>query len=103
LSQNGDNDSLPKINSFHELLEHEREILKRIEDFQNGGNLFMINPFMLFVDIGVILSENAREDIIKHQPELSGLSPTPYTALKQSSEPQSLRYHIRGLFPRRQN
>jgi hypothetical protein len=103
LSQNGNNDSLLKINSFHELLEHEREIIKRIEDVQNGGNLFMINPFMLFVDIGVILSENAREDIIKHQPELSGLSPTPYNALKQSSEPQSFRYHIRGLFPRRQN
>jgi hypothetical protein len=40
------------IGSYAELLEHEREILRRIEDLPNGGKLFLIHPFLLLEDVG---------------------------------------------------
>ena len=68
MSKSERNENQIKINSFDELLEHEREILDRIASAQNGGNLFMINPFMFLADIGIDLSEQAREEIIEGQP-----------------------------------
>ncbi|MBI3016111.1 MAG: hypothetical protein HYY65_13860 [Candidatus Tectomicrobia bacterium] len=43
------------IGSYAELLKHEQEILRRIRAVPNGGNLFLIHPFLLFEDIGVEL------------------------------------------------
>lgn len=90
-----------KINSFDELIQHEPEILERIADTPNGGNLFMAHPFMLLADIGVELSDQAREEIKRHEPYLSALSATPYNALKISKEEQRIRFHVHGLFQRR--
>ena len=89
-----------RIHSFDELIKHEKEILQRIAETDNGGNLFMIHPFMLLADIGVDLSEQARTEIISHEPHLSELSVTPYNALKDSKEIQTMRFHIHGLFHR---
>jgi len=90
-----------KIDSFDELMQHEQEILKRIAQVPNGGRLFVIHPFMLFIDINVILSEDARKEIVKREPYLSGASPVTYNALKASKSKQNLRFHIRGLFRRK--
>jgi hypothetical protein len=90
-----------KINSVKELLEHEKEIVARIAALPNGGNFFMAHPFLLLADIGVELSESTRTELVGHDPYLTGLSETPYKALKGSREQQQTKYHVRGLFKRR--
>jgi hypothetical protein len=91
-----------QINTYADLLAHEDEILGRIERFPNGGNLFMIHPFMLFEEIGVEISAEAKREIEKKEPHLRGLSPTPYRALrKNGAARQNVRFHIKGLFRRR--
>ena len=90
-----------QVNSLDELTKHEKEILERIERTPNGGQLFLIHPFMLLRDIGVELSERAEQEIRQHEPTLTGLSAVPYQALKNSKEQQNIRFHLRGLFERR--
>lgn len=87
-----------RVNTWQELMTHEREIAERIAQTRNGANLFMANPFMLLTDIGVDLSPEVREEIIRREPRLGALSPTPYTALKNSKDKQKVRYHLHGLF-----
>ncbi|MBI5902011.1 MAG: hypothetical protein HZB84_00805 [Deltaproteobacteria bacterium] len=89
-----------KVDSFAELMKHEKEILARIERTPNGGHLFLIHPFMLLRDIGVELSQCAEQEIRQHEPRLTGLSAVPYHALKNSKEKQRVRFHLRGLFER---
>ena len=91
-----------QVNSFDELIQHEQEILERIAEMQNGGNLFLSHPFMLFKDIGVDLSEEARIEIMRHEPHLTALSETAYNALKESQEDQDIQVEVRGLFQRRE-
>jgi hypothetical protein len=90
-----------QVNSFEELMEHETDIVARIEDTPNGGQLFLIHPFLLLKDIGVALSAKAEDEIRKHEPHLTGLSAIPYEALKKNKEKQQVRFHVRGLFQRR--
>jgi hypothetical protein len=86
------------IRSFAELHRHEPEILKRIAEMPNGGNLFMLHPLRLFSDIDVKLTVELEAQLVRRFPELSGLSPIPYDALNASRAPQNIRFHIRGLF-----
>lgn len=90
-----------RINSYAALLKHEKEILYRIEALPNGGNLFMIHPFLLFEDIGVGLSQKAKGEILALEPSLAGLSEVPYRALKESTSPQKYQVYLKGLFQRR--
>lgn len=89
------------VESLEELMEHEQEILKRIADTSNGGQLFLIHPFLLLKDIGVALSAHAEEEIRRREPHLSGLSPIPYRALRNSRAEQPIRVNLHGLFERR--
>jgi hypothetical protein len=89
------------IGSFAELMAHEQEILARIATITNGGNLFLINPFLLLEDAAVILSDEARRELLQREPSLSAVSPTPYRALKASTATQSVRIQLKGLFRRR--
>ena len=86
------------VDSFDELMAHEQEILSRIADTPKGGNLFMAHPLLLLRDIGVELSDRAREQIICREPHLTGLSPQPYLAVKRSRQQQRIRFHLQGLF-----
>jgi hypothetical protein len=90
-----------KITSLKELVEHEKEIVARIAALPNGGNLFMAHPFLLLADIGVELSESTRAELIRQDSHLTGLSETPYKALKGSREQQRTKFHVRGLFQTR--
>jgi hypothetical protein len=87
-----------KVRSFEELLRDEETILRRISEFPNGGNLFMIHPLRLLAEIGVILTPELEAQLVRRFPELSGLSTAPYDALKSSKAEQKIRFHIRGLF-----
>jgi hypothetical protein len=89
------------VDSFDQLMEHEAEIVKRIADFPNGGNLFLCHPLMLLADLGVVLSERARQELLTVEPQLAALSAVPYRALRSSTAPQKTRVHVRGLFRRR--
>ena len=90
-----------RVDSFDELMEHEEEIVRRIERTPNGGQLFLIHPFMLLRDIGVELSERAEREVRQYEPRVTGLSAVPYEALKNSREEQTIRFNVRGLFERR--
>jgi hypothetical protein len=90
-----------QVKTLDELLKNEKEIIARIERMPNGGQLFMIHPFLLLKDIGVEVSDAAQKEILKSEPRLTGLSTVPYTALKNSKEKQNVRFHLRGLFARR--
>jgi hypothetical protein len=85
------------VDSYRALLSHQEEILKRIRRTPNGGRLFLIEPFRLLADVGVDVTPEARNEIVRIHPGLSGLSVTTYEALKSSRERQPLRYHIRRL------
>jgi hypothetical protein len=91
-----------KVDSFAELMQHEKEIIDRVELMPNGGHLFLIHPFLLLRDIGVELSEGAELEIRRYEPRLTGLSIMPYDALKFSKEEQNVRFHLRGLFERKE-
>jgi hypothetical protein len=87
-----------KIAHFSEIFEHEAEILKRIGDLPQGGNLFMAHPLRCLEDVGVELSRSAHNELLRHEPHLAGLSDAPYEALRQTDELQSVRFHLGGLF-----
>ena len=87
-----------KVRSFEELLRDEKTILRRISEFPNGGNLFMIHPLRLLADVGVTLTPELEAQLVRRFPELSRLSITPYDALKSAKGEQKVRFHIRGLF-----
>ncbi|HEX8177267.1 MAG TPA: hypothetical protein VF543_19420 [Pyrinomonadaceae bacterium] len=90
-----------EIGSYDELIRNEPEILRRIKAMPNGGALFLINPFLLFEDIGVVLSDTAKREVLTAEPRLAGLSAIPYRALKTSRSRQNYRVNVRGLFERR--
>jgi hypothetical protein len=81
-------------------MQNEKEVLDRIARYPNGGNLFMIHPFLLLADVAVELSDAAKQGILKAQPEISGLSRVPYDALKSADGKQKVRFHVKGLFRR---
>ena len=89
------------IDSYADLLKYEPEILSRIEALPNGGNLFLIHPFLLLEEIGVALSPQAKDEILAFEPRLSALSEVPYRALKASDAEQRLQVRLKGLFSRR--
>jgi hypothetical protein len=88
------------VDSFAELIELEQQILERIAEVPNGGYLFLLHPLMLLEQIGVVLSDDARTELLQREPELANLSPLPYVALRDCQEPQTLHCHLSGLFGR---
>jgi hypothetical protein len=86
------------IGSYDELLREEPAILKRIAELPGGGHLFLIHPFRLLADIGVRLAPDLETELVRRFPELSGLSDTPYDALKSAGTRQNVHFRIRGLF-----
>jgi hypothetical protein len=90
-----------EIGSYDELMKNEPEILRRIKAMPNGGALFLINPFLLFEDVGVKLSDKAKREVLAAEPRLMGLSAIPYRALKASKSRQNYRVNVKGLFERR--
>ncbi|MDQ5826047.1 MAG: hypothetical protein M3441_17775 [Chloroflexota bacterium] len=90
-----------EVDSFEELMNHENEIVQRINSFPNGAQLFLIHPFRLLADIGVALSERAEQEIRLFEPRITGLSDLPYNALKNNKAKQHVRFTLRGLFERR--
>jgi hypothetical protein len=93
-------DQLISIDSLKELWKHEKEILKRIAQVEKGGQLFLAHPFLLFKDIGVVLSDEVEKAIRQREPALASLSSTVYQAIKTSKVPPSTTIHLNGLFKR---
>jgi hypothetical protein len=89
------------IESYEQLLRHERAILERIAALPNGGNLFMAHPFRLLREIGVEISAKTHDQIVRMHPELAALSEAPFDALRASGTEQPIQYRLKGLFKRR--
>lgn len=94
-----------KINSLQELLLHEKEILELINNTPNGKQLYSVHPFMLLSEVGIELSDQAKQEMIKHEPGLSALSAIPYNILKRKEKSQDgqeeKKYHkLHALFRR---
>jgi hypothetical protein len=89
-------EALP-VQSAQELAAAEPEILDRIATTANGASLFLIHPFRLLADVGVVLSDECREELLQLHPELSGLSDGPYDALRAGAEPAHT-VRLSGLF-----
>jgi hypothetical protein len=79
------------------LFKAEPEILARIATVPGGGSLFLVHPFRLFADIGVVLSDECKAEICTAHPELSGLSDQTYDAVRGAAEP-SMNVVLGGLF-----
>ena len=94
-----------KINSLKELLSHEKDILERINNIPNCKLLYSIHPFMLLVEAGIELSEQAKKEMIKYEPGLSALSVIPYNIVKRKTKSQDgneVKYHkLKALFRRK--
>jgi len=90
-----------QINSLEELISHEEQIVAQIAEMRNGGNLFLANPFMLLADLGVVLSDQAKEEILEIEPSLSTVSKATYESLKSSRCTQNIQIKVEGLFRRR--
>lgn len=86
--------------TFDELLRHEPEILDRLAALPNGGQLFLIHPFMALADVGVELGAEAQATLLQREPQLSALSVVPYQALKASRAQQHMQVRVHGLFRR---
>jgi hypothetical protein len=92
---------LLRITSYRQLLERERDILRRIAKLPNGAQRFLANPFRCLGDVGVTLAESVEREIRALHPELSGLSSTPYEFLERQEPDPLVQIELRGLFRRR--
>ena len=86
-----------KIDSLSKLKQNEKQILRRIAETPNGGCLFITNPFLLFADIGVVLSAKVHTELLKKEPALFFVSEQAYQAIRRTNSKQ-LVVRVRGLF-----
>lgn len=90
-----------QIGSFQELMASEDEIVRRINETPNGGNLLLLDPQRLLKDLGVQLTPEAEEEWRARQPNVfpQATSPYVYDAVSASSPPEErLRVVVKGLF-----
>jgi hypothetical protein len=83
--------------TFDQLLGEEQNIVELINKVPNGGHLFLTHPFRLLQDIGVRLAPDVEKEIMRRQPEISGLSDATYNTLKAAPQ-QRIRFRVHGLF-----
>lgn len=89
------------IGSFQELMASEDEIVRRINETPNGGNLLLLDPQRLLKDLGVQLTPEAEEEWRARQPNVfpQASSPYVYDAVSASRPPkEGLRVVVKGLF-----
>lgn len=82
---------------------NEDEVVRRINETQNGGNLLLLDPQRLFKDLGVLLTPQAEEEWRASQPNVfpTATSPYVYDAMAASQPAQEgLRIVVKGLFRR---
>lgn len=89
---------LISVRSLEEMRNIESEIVKRISETQNGGLLFIFNPLRLLSDIGVELSDQARQEFLKEFPHTDSASSPAYNALRISAQQQRVTVNIGGIF-----
>lgn len=88
------------ISTYEDLLEHEQELLERIDAVPNGGLLYLIHPVMLLAEVGASLSEDLQDDFSARHGGIGGWSEEPYRALRRSTSEQPSHVTMRRLFRR---
>lgn len=87
------------INSFDELMRHEKDALELIRKTRNGGNLFMAHPILFLKEVaGLNLTEGAVRELISREQALEALPEDAFRAIKGSLQEQNIKFEIRGLF-----
>jgi hypothetical protein len=89
-----------RIESLEDLEQHEAEIVRRINELPRGGSLFLAHPFQLLADLGVELSEEVRDRLIRDEPALGTPSTMAYQALRSTGAEQEVEVVLRRLFHR---
>ncbi|HEX6187942.1 MAG TPA: hypothetical protein VFZ40_07670 [Pyrinomonadaceae bacterium] len=90
-----------QLSSLQELMASEDEIVRRINETPNGGNLLMLDPQRLFKDLGIQLTPEAEQEWKASQPNFfpQSISPHVYDAMAASRPTkEGLRVIVKGLF-----
>ena len=90
-----------QISSLQELRAQEDEIVRRINQTPNGGNLLLLDPQRLLKDLGIVLTPEAEQEWKASEPNffLSGTSPYVYDAMAASRPAEEgLQVKVKGLF-----
>lgn len=80
---------------------NEDEIVRRINETPNGGNLLLLDPQRLLKDLGIHLTAQAEEEWKASQPNVfpTPTSPYVYDAMAASHPTEEgLRIVVKGLF-----
>jgi hypothetical protein len=85
--------------SLSDLRDRDQDIRDRIHETLNGGLLFITNPLRLLEDLGIELSDQARQELLDFDPRLGLMSSSGYQALMEKESAQPVQVEIRpGLF-----
>ncbi len=87
------------IDAVDELRVYESAILERINKTPNGGVLFSLNPFLLFRDVGVMLTDRAAKDLRKRAPRLNRLDSEIYCEVRDKRVSPNVTVRVNRLFP----
>jgi hypothetical protein len=91
------------ISSFEDLLKHEPEIVRRINDTPNGGRLLILDAARLLADLGVTLSEEALFEWRRRVGFSVGTpsrTRTAYDAIARGPRDERVRIRVRNLLPK---
>lgn len=92
--------SVLRVSSPRELLDHEGEILRRINAMPNGGQLLLLDPQRLLRDLRVEMTAEAVEECRGAHPEFfvrTGREHA-YDAVAKSRPGNEIRVTVNGLF-----
>ena len=90
-----------QLSSLQELLAQEDEIVRRINETPNGGNLLLLDPQRLLKDLGIQLTPEAEQELRASQPTFfpKAISPHVYDAMAASRPTEEgLQVRVKGLF-----
>ena len=92
--------SVLRVSSLREMLDHEGEIVRRINAMSNGGQLLLLDPQRLLRDLHVEMTAEAVEKCRGAHPELfvtTGREHA-YDAVAKSQPGSEIRVTVNGLF-----
>jgi hypothetical protein len=88
--------------SLNELLDHEEDIVRRINALPNGGQLLLLDPQRLLRELGVEMSAEAEEQCRAASGSVfADGKEHAYDAFKKSKPTGGIRVRVNGLFRRR--
>jgi hypothetical protein len=88
------------VTSLKEILNHEPELVRRIQAMPNGGQLLIADPIRLLGEVGLRWNPDVLEELKSKHPAFfkpTGREHT-YDTVKQSHPGDDIRVTVKGLF-----